>query len=502
MDVILYKKISNVENETHGIKEAAFKTEYQPKETTTTDINPQLTWVDGYVAYGRIYESSDFQYTRINVLPEDILTTKDGGDLVTIMFVQQMDGENVVATETNQRPAVVQEGVDSVYLSVAKAYTTKSNFHCYLTRTEYTEKIVLDIDNAPTENSNKPVTSGGVFDALQSIEQPMQNGIVLKFDLASGATYGDPQERSLEDECGYSVSFFAKLTGNLEGQIIIGKGYGHYDGAAIGIDNTNVYVYLNGATSGTPSSTKQHNITAFSDYISVVLDVGYVADECKVRIKTNGAESTVTPSFWRSQEGILSVYSSDDALTDCILSYAVPALDNEIWMYGDSYFSEYNNARWTYWLVSEGHTKFLLNAYPGRQSPAALASLELDLATGKKPKKIIWCMGMNDKDGESEPNTNWKNAVEYISDICNRIGAELILATIPNVPSTATKNTLKNAYVAESNKRYIDFANAISADGSNTWYTNMLNSDNVHPLKEGAKALYGAAVTAVPELLK
>ena len=69
------------------------------------------------------------------------------------------------------------------------------------------------------------------------------------------------------------------------------------------------------------------------------------------------------------------------------------------------------------------------------------------------------------------------------------------------MPSTATKNTLKNAYVVNSGYRYIDFAHAVSANGDTTWYDNMLNADNVHPNEQGALALFNCAVSSVPELL-
>ena len=115
------------------------------------------------------------------------------------------------------------------------------------------------------------------------------------------------------------------------------------------------------------------------------------------------------------------------------------------------------------------------------------------------PEKIVWCLGMNDGD-DGEVDASWKACVDELMEICEARNIELILATIPNVPSV--DNTYKNAYVIASGHRYIDFASAVGASSGTTWYDNMLSSDMVHPDTQGAIALFNQAIADVPELMQ
>lgn len=479
MDVILYSKLMQTEKELASIYTSETKSE------TKTESISGLVWETGYVTNGTETASSSYYHTEIPVLFGDsIQPKKANNDNVPIRFCDLMNGTTVVQAISNTHPIDVPTGVTSIVISVAKTYVDAEGFSVKRTRTV------------------SSVTEAGTLAKVKNhVLNTNENGITFRFDLQGNSVFADPQNRNMSDACGYSMAFSAKIPATITGQIVIGKGYNNSDGCAVGLDSENIYVYENGALIGSPSYSQLHGLT-LKDYISIEVDVYYSLTDCKIRIKTNGGEYTWTPTRWRSQDGILSARSTLDNLSSCVLSYACPALDNEIWMYGDSYLSWHNPARWAYWLVEAGHTKYLLNSDPGRTSEKAYQSFLTDISMNKIPKKILWLMGMNDKDGDNAPNENWKTAVESMKDFCNEKGIELILATIPNVPSSATKNTLKNAYVVASGYRYIDWANAVSADGSSTWYDNMLNEDNVHPNKEGAKALYVAAVTTVPELLK
>jgi lysophospholipase L1-like esterase len=175
-------------------------------------------------------------------------------------------------------------------------------------------------------------------------------------------------------------------------------------------------------------------------------------------------------------------------------------MNTDIWLYGDSYFSNTGVIRWTGYLVSNGYTNYLLNAYPGRNSLTALAALRKDLSFNKVPRKIVWCLGMNDADTNSSPNANWLSALNSVIAICDEYNIELILATCPIPTASDYDNTYKNEYVRNLGYRYIDFAMAVSADGSNAWYDGM-NDDGVHPTAQGALCLFNTAVAHVPELL-
>ena len=474
----LATKVRKQSNEIHGL----VSTGERPKIETTDLLD--LTWNEGYVTNGSISSSDSYRYTTIPVQKGDIIQPYVGGADFTIRFADLMNGSTVVSALTYQHPLNVPDGVDSVVISIAKSFVIKESFVVKKTR-RTTETV--EIGRVPA-----------VEDHVISDEE---NSIRFTFNLEANSVFSDPLNRALSDGCGYNIAFNAKISSALTGQVVVGKGYGNDNGAAVGVDATNIYIYENGAAIGSPSYTQAHGLT-LKDYICIEVDAEYSITTCKVRLKTNGGEYSYTPTRWRSQNGIMSVRSTLDALTDCMLSYACPALDNDIWIYGDSYLGWYNDNRWAYWLVNAGHTKYLLNSFPGRSSIAAYDSFLTDISMNKLPKKIIWCMGMNDKDNADTPNENWKFAVDSLMEFCEDKKIELILSTIPNVTADTTKNTLKNAYVVESGYRFIDFAKAVSADGSTTWYDNMLHTDNVHPTKEGAKALYAAAVATVPELLK
>lgn len=458
------------------------------EETTTLDV----TILDGYLAsngiiyHGTTYDTHGY-VEKIPVNASDIIQTYNattGEAQARAAVLCAYTGNTLVSGNENvPMPYTVPDGINYVSISFTPTYK-----NAIIKKTVIITEIM-------------PALSAELNTVLDKVSNTHPNAIIMSFDLMSGETYNDPKGRLLQDSCGYSIAFKCKIASALSGKIIVAKGYGNYNGAAVGIDATNVYIYLNGATIDSPTLTQAHGLT-LKDYISIVIDNGYDPESVKIRIKTNGGEYVYTPSFWRSHNGYLSAISVSDALTGCVLSYAVPALGNDIWMYGDSYFLWYSESYWPYWLIIDNHTSFLLNGYPGRNSITALASLKVDLSLEKIPKKIIWCLGMNDPDGSSAVNTAWKSSVEEVMSICEEKGIELILATTPNVPSSATKNTLKNAYVSESGYRYIDFAKAVSANGDSTWYDNMLMDDGVHPKKEGAKALYAAAVATVPELLK
>lgn len=95
---------------------------------------------------------------------------------------------------------------------------------------------------------------------------------------------------------------------------------------------------------------------------------------------------------------------------------------------------------------------------------------------------------------------DFKAVVDEETATCKEKGIELILATIPNVPSIS--NYYKNDFVRNSGYRYIDFAKAVGAEEiGSTWYENMLSSDKVHPALLGAKALASRFLIDVPEVI-
>ena len=329
-----------------------------------------------------------------------------------------------------------------------------------------------------------------LIDIKLAESRPIKNGLVNEFNISSD-NHGTTEE--LQDMFNYSIMFRGTVT-TFNG-ITIAHGYGQAMGGYVKITPTNFEYYL--GTEESPRLSEAHNLT-IKDYIAVRIDAkpNIYAD---FTVYTNGGVYTKTNQTWDVRKGQLSVMSdSTNVLTDCVLSYNCEGWSKPIHLYGDSYFGVYSD-KWTKYLTDAGFTDNLLNGYPGRMSSTALTVAKIVLANSN-PEKIVWCLGMNDGDDDGEVDASWKSCVDELMEICDARNIELILATIPNVPSV--DNTYKNAYVRASGHRYIDFASAVGASSGTTWFDGMLSSDNVHPDVQGAIALFNQAIADAPELMQ
>lgn len=427
---------------------------------------------EGYYWSG-VHSSTSYYYIHLTGLKKDdvvYITTSGGITRIKVRFTDAYNGNvrnDDASVNGDIQTYTVPENVDNIYCSFSVTYTASILANVRTTETAF----VLN-------------------------ETVCQNAFVNKFDLMAGGTYTSTKD--LQDISGFRICFSAKV-GTFTGETRIGKAETETYGGAIGFDGTNLYEYMGDIT--TPTLTQAHGLT-IKDYIGLVIDMHYNG-ETEITLSTNGGKYAWTVPYWRSQYGKLSAYSAT-ALTDCVMSYTCEGIIKETWLYGDSYFQNTGNIRWTAYLVGAGYTNYLLNAYPGRGSATAVRALKTDLELGKTPKRIVWCLGMNDPDEEDQPNTTWLETLGEVMGICTKNNIELVLATIPNVPSLSNAN--KNAYVKSSGYRYIPFAAAISADESSTWYDGMLETVSgggygIHPTEQGALCLFNCAVSAVPELL-
>ena len=151
----------------------------------------------------------------------------------------------------------------------------------------------------------------------------------------------------------------------------------------------------------------------------------------------------------------------DGNIVNATLTYFSNAYNKPIWAFGDSYF-EY----WCKFAYNDGYKNWLVDSVSGRDSLGAIDSLEKALGFGT-PSTILWCMGMNDADN-GKINSNWLKAFNQLVDICNSNKIDLVLQTIPNVPSR--DNTFKNNYIRNSGYEYIDIADLVSPQGNSVWY--------------------------------
>ena len=189
--------------------------------------------------------------------------------------------------------------------------------------------------------------------------------------------------------------------------------------------------------------------------------------------------------FIGSEEPFVQVNGTSSAKVN--LYYWCTDLKNDLWCYGDSYFS-IAQTRWPYWILTRGYSA-LFNAMPGANSEFMWKRFCYDLMCGN-PRKVFWCLGMNDTDNGAI-NASWLKYLTQIIDICTMRGIEVVLATIPNTPTM--DNSYKNAYIKTLDKPYVDFASAVLNKDGTGWIDGMMEN-SVHPNKKGAKCLANAAM--------
>lgn len=319
-----------------------------------------------------------------------------------------------------------------------------------------------------------------------------KNGaFVVKGELLSGDIWELPQNSV---EVGEYITFSANIIGDFKALYI---GHGKTIGAYMKITPTTVTTYSH-VVSPMSEKTFEHGLT-IENNIQVYIEKAKNA-VVSVKIASNGVVSTVfSDGYWYGNKGTPFVENDGCELADCSLGWTCKAIDSDIWAFGDSYFGVLGTSRWMAYLISDNHTNLVVNGFGGQGSITAYTDLT-NLLTIGTPKKILWCLGMNDADSSTAVNANWLKTYNSLKALCNDNNIELILATIPTVPTRINK--FKNEIIRSSGYRFIDFDKAVGADESTgAWFSDMLSSDGVHPSETGALALYNRAIADMPELL-
>ena len=279
--------------------------------------------------------------------------------------------------------------------------------------------------------------------------------------------------------------------------LAVGHGYMISHGSWIVIDSTNVTVYADETTAQV--AQYQHGLT-FAHYINVLIKRGNEG-KATIEITTGGSDLVYTQdnvTFFGSRGSVFAFCTG--ILNKVKLSAVFKDFNEPIVIFGDSYQSIGSTARWPYYMIANGYTRYMLSGFPGANAGHERLAFR-EIIKHIKPKYIVWCLGMNGSDSASEINASWKNSVDEIVTYCEQNNVTPIFATIPNVPERI--QTYKNAYVKSLGYRYIDFAKAVGAESQgSTWYTGMLSNDNLHPSSLGAKALYAQVLADFPEIMR
>lgn len=250
-------------------------------------------------------------------------------------------------------------------------------------------------------------------------------------------------------------------------------------------------------TDSTEGTAASHGLT-IANNLQVVISVG--VGTITVKLTSNGETYTAQNIVIYPDTACRPYALAGGALTDCTLSQTFTnILSDKIYM-GDSYSSMTSDKRWPYYLNADGLAKYtIFDGFGGESSSNAVPALRNILRTAS-PKFIVWALGMNDgSDSASAPSSSWVTGRDAFLSMCDEVGAIPIFGTIPTVPSV--NNEKKNEWIRSSGYRYIDFAKAVGANSIGTWYSGMLDTDNVHPTEKGAKALYAQALVDFPELM-
>lgn len=224
-------------------------------------------------------------------------------------------------------------------------------------------------------------------------------------------------------------------------------------------------------------------------------------NDISISVASKGEQNTITGAFSVTAYENFHFINGAAPMTNCIFTFGCAEINAKIWAIGDSYFGATNPARWVYWMYKNGFNKnTLFCGSTGSGANEAEIWIPSLFAQGT-PKMLIWAHGMNyASDSTDAPASVWLNETEKVIKKCTDLGVEVILCTIPSVPSK--NNEQKNAWVRQSGYRFIDFARAVGADASGTWYTGMLSDDGVHPSEKGAIALFNMAVATIPEFIQ
>ena len=461
-------------------------------ETHLSDIE----WSVGFVSDGILHPSApEYRHAYITVNPGDVIAAYRGGN-IPFRFLNTYNGDTFVSNMTQVDEYTVESGIDKICVSLATAYVDYPDFYIKKTTTVITKKVKgleekqdkLTFDNTPTQDSNNPVTSNGVYNALAKISDSSNTYLRDRKTLTDSSIYLTTFNQSIKK--GICLSASAKLGSDftsIEVGMIRTDGTNDY---SVVVDDTKI-TYKYGSNQAGVSIN--HGIT-IENNLQVTITT---TKDGNINIKLTSNGNTYNKTFVFVNNILSHPYAKVIGNADVILSATCSDIDCKIWCFGDSYFS-YNEKRWMKYLFDNYGDNVLVNGYSGESSDSAYSALE-SLLSFKTPKYVLWCMGMNDgTDSSSAPSERWKNYIDSVISLCEEKGVIPILATIPTVPSI--NHEKKNEWVRNSGYQYVDFAFGVGADSSGNWYSGMLSGDEIHPSETGAKALYAQAITDFPQL--
>ena len=304
---------------------------------------------------------------------------------------------------------------------------------------------------------------------------------------------------------GKLLSFTCDIDAIGDGKILIGHGYNVSCGSWLEIDSNTVgsYSFYSWRDPQRVVSIEPvpHEI-AISGFLTVSIKVNHAKKEVFAVICSSGGMYKLELRGWSGCEGEIFVMPVGCVLKNCKLNWYSERYASRIWLFGDSYLSFPDPARWPSYLFRDGYADNLLIAgFSGMPTQRGLEEFKMAIEKGT-PEFVVWCLGMNNGDNRETGaiNQGWLDSTKEFLEICKERGITPILSTIPNTPKVY--NQPKNDWVIASGYRYVDFNRAVGADKDENWYPEMLFTDKVHPMRRGAEALYSQVLVDFPEIMQ
>lgn len=256
------------------------------------------------------------------------------------------------------------------------------------------------------------------------------------------------------------------------------------------IDSTEVVAY-NCTQSWVEMARGTHSL-ALSHHISVRIDTGN-DKKAVISVTDETGKTYELQTEWVCGHGDVVVENENGNYTKCKLTFYPSEYRQKVWAYGDSYFD-----LWPWICNAKGARHWMIDGFSGRGSTDALKSLKLALKHAT-PSIVLWCLGMNDPDTETEISASWLENIKKVKAICDENNITLIPTTIPNVPTR--NHSFKNTYVRENFSRYVDISESLGAEISTSWYSGLLPVGDIHPSDAGRALIAQKVMSEVPEII-
>ena len=457
--------IEEMSAELSAMEEAITVEEYLDEEET--NVTPVFS--DGFMNTSGVVNaegsSAYFDHTqKISVQPGDVVTAWRDANSYSMRFVCAFNGDNPVPSSGSSDEVTqftVPEGIDGVVVSVRDSNNINA---IKVTHTEPQKAAYV-----------KPIPMGFM----------MEQG-----SLPSGAAMVLP----FHNVKNHNIYIF-----NANAQAFSKIKFSKESSTYVEVDSTNLII-----TNDQNTFTIPHGLT-IANNITLMVCNETATSVTLIRVSSNGQEfNYTTATRFIMDSGSPRIESVGSTLTECTFSWVSKNLNAPIWLFGDSYFSWYDN-RWTYYLARDGYTKdCMLNGYAGEASADAYTALKNLLAV-TTPKIVVWCMGMNDGDSTTAVSANWQKYYEKLVNLSKKYGFEIVLYTVPTTP--VINNQYKDAIIRSSGYRYIEADKAVRIDENGNWIPGALNEgtpenpDNVHPTPMGAKIIYYRVLSDLPEIM-